>query len=181
MPVFNRPELLLTAVKSVLAQTFRNWELIIVDDGSTDDIAGALRPLLADPRIRLVRQQNRGECVARNNGVRLARGEIVAYLDSDNFWYPHFLAAAVEVFRADPDLDIAYGAIAYDWPNGDVRFYVRLMLPSRECLEFECSEQVYHACGEGMYGQASVQNKWLGQFVGYVGGAPDPNVPNFKP
>lgn len=132
MPVFNRPELLLTAVRSVLAQTFRNWELIIVDDGSTDDIAGALRPLLADPRIHLVRQENRGECVARNNGARLARGEIVAYLDSDNFWYPHFLAAAVEVFRADPDLDIAYGAIAYDWPNGDVRFY---LLPySREAI-----------------------------------------------
>ncbi len=132
MPVFNRPELLLTAVRSVLAQTFGNWELIIVDDGSTDDVAGALRPLLADPRIRLVRQANRGECVARNNGVRLARGGIVAYLDSDNFWYPHFLAAAVEVFRADPDLDVAYGAIAYDWPNGDVRFY---LLPySREAI-----------------------------------------------
>lgn len=132
MPVFNRPKLLLTAVRSVLAQTFRNWELIVVDDGSTDDIAGALRPLLADRRIRLVRQRNRGECVARNNGVRLARGAIVAYLDSDNFWYPRFLDAAVEVFRADPELDIAYGAIAYDWPNGDVRFY---LLPySREAI-----------------------------------------------
>lgn len=132
MPVFNRPELLLTAVRSVLAQTFGRWELVIVDDGSTEDVAGALAPLLADPRIRLVRQENRGECVARNNGVRLARGEIIAYLDSDNFWYPHFLDAAVKVFRADPELDIAYGAIAYDWPNGDVRFY---LLPySREAL-----------------------------------------------
>ncbi len=124
MPVFNRPELLLTAVRSVLAQTFRGWELIVVDDGSTDDIAGALRPLLGDKRIRLFRQRNRGECVTRNNGVRLARGEIVAYLDSDNYWYPNFLDAAVKVFRADPALEIAYGAIAYDWPNGDVRFYL---------------------------------------------------------
>ncbi len=123
-PVFNRPELLVTAVRSVLAQRFANWELIIVDDGSTDDIAGALAPFLADPRIRLVRQTNGGECVARNHGLRLARGEIVAYLDSDNYWYPEFLGAAAKVFRADPALDIAYGAVAYDWPNGDVRFYL---------------------------------------------------------
>jgi GT2 family glycosyltransferase len=124
MPVFNRPELLTIAVRSVLAQRYRRWELIVVDDGSSDDIAGAMRPFLADPRIRLVRQANAGECAARNHGLRLARGEIVAYLDSDNFWYPDFLAAAAELFRADPELLIAYGAIAYDWPNGDVRFYL---------------------------------------------------------
>lgn len=122
-PVFNRPALLVTAVRSVLAQSFTGWEMIVVDDGSTEDVAGALAPFLADRRIRLVRQENGGECVARNHGLRLARGEIVAYLDSDNFWYPNYLAAAVNVFRADPDLDIAYGAVAYDHPNGDVRFH----------------------------------------------------------
>jgi hypothetical protein len=123
MPVFNRPELLVLAVRSVLAQRFQRWELIVVDDGSTDDIAGAMQPLRADPRIRLVRRTNAGECAARNTGIGLARGELIAYLDSDNFWYPDFLAAAAETFRADPALEVAYGAIAYDWPNGDVRFY----------------------------------------------------------
>jgi hypothetical protein len=124
MPVYNQADLVATAIRSVLAQTFAGWELIVVDDGSTDGLEAALRPFLADPRIRLVRQANAGECAARNHGLRFARGEIVAYLDSDNFWYPDFLAAAVEVFRADPDLEIAYGGSAYDWPNGDVRFYL---------------------------------------------------------
>jgi glycosyltransferase involved in cell wall biosynthesis len=123
-PVYNRPDLLTLAVRSVLAQTFARWELIIIDDGSADDIAGAMRPFLADPRIRLVHRPHEGECATRNHGLSLARGEIVAYIDSDNFWYPDFLAAAAAVFRADPALEIAYGGIAYDWPNGDVRFYL---------------------------------------------------------
>jgi glycosyltransferase involved in cell wall biosynthesis len=124
MPVWNRADLIGTAIRSVLAQSFRAWELIVIDDGSTDDLDGSLRPLLVDPRIRLVRQANAGECKARNHALRLARGEVIAYLDSDNFWYPDFLDAAVRVFRADPELDIAYGGIAYEWPNGDVRFYL---------------------------------------------------------
>ncbi len=132
MPVWNRVDPLPVAVRSVLAQSFAAWELIVVDDGSTEDIAGTMRPFLADPRIRLVRQAKRGECAARNHGLRLARGEVIAYLDSDNFWYPDFLGAAVGVFRADPELDIAYGGISYEWPDGEVRFY---LLPySREAL-----------------------------------------------
>jgi hypothetical protein len=123
MPVWNRADMIGTAVKSVLAQSFGGWELIIVDDGSTDDLSAALNPFLADPRIRLIRQANAGEGPARNRGLGLARGEVVAYLDSDNFWYPDFLDAAVRVFRGDPKLEIAYAGISYEWPNGDVRFY----------------------------------------------------------
>lgn len=124
MPVWNRADLVATAVRSVLAQSFGGWELVIIDDGSTDDLDGALKPFLCDPRIRFIRQANTGEARTRNRALALARGEIIAYLDSDNFWYPDFLAAAVRVFRADPALDLAYGGIAYQWPNGDVRFYL---------------------------------------------------------
>lgn len=63
----------------------------------------------------------------------------------------------------------------------DVRFYVRLILPSRDTIECECSEQVFHACGEGMYGRAVIQNRWLGQFIGYVGGAAAPSTPQMHP
>ncbi len=61
--------------------------------------------------------------------------------------------------------------------RGTVRFYVRLMLPTRETLEFECSESVFNSCGEGMFGRVVLQNKWLGQFIGYVGSPVQPNDP----
>jgi glycosyltransferase involved in cell wall biosynthesis len=124
MPVWNRAGSVDTAIKSVLAQSFRDWELVIVDDGSTDEIEEVVRPFLADPRISFLRQSNRGEVATRNRILGLARGEVVAYLDSDNFWYPDFLEEAARVFRADPELEIAYGGIAYEWPDGEVRFYL---------------------------------------------------------
>ena len=61
--------------------------------------------------------------------------------------------------------------------RGTVRFYARLLLPTQETVEFECSESVFHACGEGMFGRAVLQNKWLGQFIGYVGSPVQPNDP----
>ena len=64
-----------------------------------------------------------------------------------------------------------------DEAREDCRFYVRLMFPNRDTNEFECSEQVFNACGEGMFGQVTLQNKWLGQFIGYVGAPTQPHDP----
>lgn len=67
-----------------------------------------------------------------------------------------------------------------DAARDECRFYVRLMFPNRETNEFECSEPVFNSCGEGMFGQATLQNKWLGQFIGYVGSPQVPNDPGLN-
>jgi glycosyltransferase involved in cell wall biosynthesis len=90
MPTFNRRATIMRAVDSVLAQTYRDWELIVVDDGSTDGTAEALRGI--DPRVRVLVQPNRGAAAARNTGIAACRGRYITFLDSDDEWLPHFLA-----------------------------------------------------------------------------------------
>jgi radical SAM protein with 4Fe4S-binding SPASM domain len=91
LPVWNRADLVAGAVKSVLAQSDPDFELLIVDDGSSDALEDAIRPFLDDPRLRLLRRPHRGVCAARNTGIIAAMGTFVAYLDSDNRWRPRFL------------------------------------------------------------------------------------------
>ena len=87
IPVYNRPQKILEAVQSVQAQTVSDWEMVLVDDGSKDDTPQVLRELeKRDRRIRAVFQENRGAQAARNAGIRAARGEWVAFLDSDDTW-----------------------------------------------------------------------------------------------
>ncbi|WP_299274905.1 glycosyltransferase family 2 protein, partial [uncultured Georgenia sp.] len=100
IPTKDRREGVLTAVRSVLDQTWTTWQLVIVDDGSTDGTAEALAPFLSDPRIELVRRERAGGVsVARNTGLARARGDYVAYLDSDNTWVPEFLEVMVAFMR----------------------------------------------------------------------------------
>jgi len=113
LPTRNRSRYLARSVASVLAQAYENWELLIVDDGSTDDTASVLRSF-SDPRIRPVVGVGRGACAARNIGVDAASGEIVAYLDDDNVMAPLWLKAVVWAFGQRPDATVAYGAIVID-------------------------------------------------------------------
>lgn len=100
MPTYNRADTIVRAVESVEAQTFEDWELVVVDDGSTD----GTRDLLAgrDPRIRVVSQENRGVAGARNRAFREARGDLLAFLDSDDALTPHHLELASAFFAAHP-------------------------------------------------------------------------------
>jgi len=100
LPTYQRRELVKRAVASVLAQTHRDFELIVVDDGSTDGTGEALAPL-ADT-IRYQWQPNGGVAAARNAGLRLARGSIVAFLDSDDRWLREHLAVVVETLSLHP-------------------------------------------------------------------------------
>ena len=84
IPTYNRADLLPLTIESVMAQTMPDWELIIVDDGSTDETATVLAPFLQDERIRYIRQENAGRSAARNHGARLARGDYFYFLDSDD-------------------------------------------------------------------------------------------------
>ncbi|MDX2028145.1 MAG: glycosyltransferase [Alphaproteobacteria bacterium] len=111
MPVWNRGALVVDAIRSVQAQRFTDWELIIVDDGSTDNTPETIATFTSDARIRYVSQPHAGQSTARNHALRLSKGALIAYLDSDNVWYPGFLAGAVSVFATDPSCDCAYGAM----------------------------------------------------------------------
>ena len=95
MPAFNRGETIETSVRSVLEQSYDNFEIIVVDDGSTDATAAIVLKLSAgmdESRIRLIRlEENMGVSAARNAGLRHASGELIAYLDSDNTWRKNFL------------------------------------------------------------------------------------------
>jgi glycosyltransferase involved in cell wall biosynthesis len=103
IPTYNRAELVCRAVASVLAQTWRWVEIIVVDDGSTDDTAARLEAL-ESPLVRCLRSPvNRGVSAARNWGIRHGRGELVALLDSDDCWRPEKLARQVEVFARQPE------------------------------------------------------------------------------
>ena len=90
IPVFNRAQVLPGAIDSVLAQSDQDFEIVVVDDGSSDDPASVVEDF-ADPRIRVVRKENGGGGSARNRGIDLAQGRFVAFLDSDDVFLPHHL------------------------------------------------------------------------------------------
>lgn len=160
IPTFNRAGTLRRAVDSVLGQTFTDFELIVVDDGSTDDTPGVI-DALGDPRVRYIRHDRRsGANAARNTGIRASRGDYVAFLDSDDTWAPGKLEAQLRLFRENPrgfdrlgvvltgeeTIDSVTGRrIGVTWPahRGDVydRFFSgelggnRTLMVRRECFD----------------------------------------------
>lgn len=107
IPTFNRKAFLKEAIESVLSQTYRDLEVIVVDDGSEDGTA-ELVTALADKRIRYVWQPNRGPAAARNHGASMAQGELLAFLDSDDLWTPRKLEKQVSFFQDHPEARICY-------------------------------------------------------------------------
>jgi glycosyltransferase involved in cell wall biosynthesis len=112
LPTYNRAKFLPKAIESICAQTFIDWELIIVDDGSTDNTREIL-PALCEgiqQSVRYIRQENQGAYGARNTGLDKARGEYIAFYDSDDVWLPHHLKASVQALETNPDLHWVYGS-----------------------------------------------------------------------
>ncbi len=101
IPTYNRGNLIVEAIESVLAQTYSDFEIIVVDDGSTDDTAAKLQPYL--DRVRYAVQRNRGVAVARNTGIQLAQGEFICFLDSDDLWEPGKLEAQLRFANDHPE------------------------------------------------------------------------------
>ncbi len=104
IPVHNREALIDRAVDSVLAQTHGDFELLVVDDASTDGTVARLLARVPDPRLRLLRHEvNRGAAAARNTAIKAARGEFIAFLDSDDEWLPEKLERQLACMAAAPD------------------------------------------------------------------------------
>ena len=112
LPVFNRPRFLPAAIECVLQQTFGAWELLIVDDGSDDADTLAVLAAQSDPRVRVKRLAHTGSpAAARNAGVAEARGEYLAFLDSDDAWPLDKLERQLAAMRGSPECGWSYGAV----------------------------------------------------------------------
>jgi glycosyltransferase involved in cell wall biosynthesis len=109
IPAYRHRDYVLLTLESVFAQTFTDYEVIVVNDGSPDDTADLLRPLAQAGRIRYIEQTNRGQGAARNRGIAEARGEFIALLDDDDLWPPDKLAWQVEALRRHPQVAVVYG------------------------------------------------------------------------
>lgn len=106
IPVYNKGNLFRDTLASALNQIFRDYEIIIVDDGSTDNTR-AIVDRFADPKIRYFFQSHSGlPAAARNNGIKLSRGSLIAFLDADDIWYPKKLQKGYEIFREHPNVDL---------------------------------------------------------------------------
>jgi glycosyltransferase involved in cell wall biosynthesis len=108
MPAHNTARMVGAAIRSVLAQTCGDFELIVVDDGSTDDTGARIGGFEADPRVRGVRRENAGPAAARNTGIERATGEYVSFLDSDDLWMPNYLEAMDRALQEDRHAGLAY-------------------------------------------------------------------------
>jgi glycosyltransferase involved in cell wall biosynthesis len=109
IPTYNRAYCLPTTIGSLQAQTYPHWEALIIDDGSTDGTAELVQSMAnADPRVRYFPQKNSGVSAARNAGIRIADGEWVAFLDSDDAWEPLKLAAQIACFNQLPDIGMVW-------------------------------------------------------------------------
>jgi glycosyltransferase involved in cell wall biosynthesis len=106
IPTFNCADFLVEAIRSVLAQTYQEYEIIVVDDGSTDHTETALRQF--GNRVRYIRQEPGGPSVARNRGILEARGKLIAFLDADDLWRPTKLARQVECLNHHPEAALVY-------------------------------------------------------------------------
>ena len=106
IPTYNYGHLLEQSLESVFAQTYKDYEVILVDDGSTDDTPGIAARY--EGRIRYFRKENGGPSSARNEGIRQARGPLIAFLDSDDLWLPHKLAVQTAFADAHPEYGLVY-------------------------------------------------------------------------
>jgi glycosyltransferase involved in cell wall biosynthesis len=107
MPAYNAARYIGEAIESLLNQSFTDWELVLVNDGSSDETL-AIAQSYADPRIKITTQANQGEAGARNTGLNLATGKYISFLDADDLYLPNALDSFVRYMEAHPDVGVAY-------------------------------------------------------------------------
>jgi glycosyltransferase involved in cell wall biosynthesis len=121
IPAYNTAELISACLNSVFQQTYTDFEAIVVNDGSPDtpELERALEPYLT--RIVYIKQQNKKAAGARNTAIRKARGQFLAFLDSDDSWLPEHLDLQMKLFRENPSLDLVYSDVLVVWDPTQVR------------------------------------------------------------
>lgn len=121
IPLFNKAHTVVNTLKSVFVQTYQNFEVIIVDDGSTDNGVDVVKSNFNDSRIRIIQQKNSGVSVARNNGAYNAKSDWLVFLDGDDEWQPGFLAEIIHLIDNHPNVDfVGTGGYHKDAKTGKV-------------------------------------------------------------
>lgn len=120
MPAYNAEKYITESVDTVINQTYKNWELIIINDGSTDDTEAIARQYtLTDSRIKLINQENKKLSAARNIGIKAAVGDWVAFLDADDLWVADKLKKQIALINTKPDIGLVFSD-GYIFNDGDL-------------------------------------------------------------
>lgn len=137
IPVFNSESYLAQAIESVLSQNFHSFELIVVDDGSTDH---SREIALSYPQVKYCYQQNNGVAEARNRGIQISRGDFLAFLDADDLWLPEKLSLQIAAFGNDSSLEIVTGYVEqFVSPEIDPDTAKRYSFPDRPLVGYSPS------------------------------------------
>lgn len=122
IPAYNAARFLPAAIESVEAQTFTDWRILLIDDGSTDDTAAVVASYAErlGAKLKYIRQENRGLPAARNTAIRNSSAKLLALLDADDLWLPGRLAASVASFDSRPQAGVSYGLISWIDASGEI-------------------------------------------------------------
>ena len=162
IPTYNRAGLLPAAIASLQAQTMSDLEIIVVDDGSTDDTASAVRPFLADSRVRYVTQANQGRSAARNHGAQLAQADFLGFLDSDDFQLPGAVEAHLRVLEQNARLALTIGGYEY---IDEADHLIGRRLPWTESSDASLRQWIFNCFG--VPGACLLRREWFERVHGY--------------
>jgi len=133
MAAYNHGSYISFAIESVMSQSWTDWELIIVDDGSSDHTSDVVRPYLKDSRIAYCRQCNKGQASAKNIGIARSRGEYIAFLDADDVWYSDKLRQQLMLFD-DPAVGVVHARRQLIGADGNILEYKQRAIPRGNVL-----------------------------------------------
>lgn len=137
IPTYNRAYLVKDAINSVLSQTYQEFEILVVDDGSTDDTVKVVNSF-QDERIKYIYQENSGKpSVVRNKGIKEAKGDFIAFLDSDDLWHPEMLEKHINILKDNPDIGFSTNWSLYQTFDGKELFQKKCLAHNqKEYLEY---------------------------------------------
>lgn len=149
MPCYNGSKFIGESIESVLSQTYKEWELLIIDDGSKDNSVEVINQYVAkDDRIKLIRQTNAGSAAARNHGIREATGQYVSLLDSDDLWYPEFLEKQIKFMH---DHNVSVVCSSYEMIDEDSNVIKNSVIVSGKITSKDMQVSNYVGCLTGLY------------------------------
>lgn len=137
IPAYDVAKFIGEALNSAFAQSFKDYEVIVVNDGSPDtpELERTLAPYM--PRMVYIKQENRGVSAARNTGIKAARGSLIAFLDGDDVWLPHYLEVQVKRIQADPSIDVLYPNVVMFGDSSEDGEEFMTLCPSNGEVTFE--------------------------------------------
>jgi len=161
VPTYNRAHTLERALESVYAQTFHDYEIIVVDDGSTDKTRSLVNTHVKKNSFQYIYQENKGVAEARNTGVRSSKGEYVAFCDSDDFWLPKKLEKQLRVFAEDTALVYSDAYLFEDAAKPKGRFY-EFVTPHRGGLYADLLKKNFIATSTAIVRRSFIQRPFAG-------------------